>query len=78
MAIQTSYARFDEDPRKQGGRSWSLYPLVTFLSEDLVAQVTKNTQIHESTRGHIRAVYTNSGSPPYNPMIYNVLCSAKI
>jgi len=40
--------------------------------------VTKNTQIHESTRGHIRAVYTNSGSPPYNPMIYNVLCSAKI
>jgi len=25
--------------------------------------VTKNTQIHESTRGYIPDVYTNSGSP---------------
>jgi len=32
--------------------------------------ITKNTQIHESTRGHIRAVHTNSVSFPYNNMIY--------
>jgi len=25
--------------------------------------ITKNTQIHESTRVYIRGVYTNTGSP---------------
>jgi len=33
------------------------------LQTCITITVTKNTQIHESTQGYIRGVYTNSGSP---------------